>query len=74
MDMDSLLASFADQYPGVVYYFNQTELWLDESGQGSNLIPGTTVNGYIDEHHLNPEGAKYLAPYLCAALQEWGAL
>ena len=50
----------------------QLDLWLDGSGGGSNLVPGTTTNGYMDEHHLTTEGGLYLWPYLCAAFDDWG--
>ena len=72
LSFNSTLQHFADQHSEVVHFFSQLDLWLDHSGRGSNIIPGTNVNGYIDEHHLNPQGAKYLWPYMCAAFQEWG--
>ena len=60
-----------EEYPDTVFVFNQLELWM-ANGRGSNLIPGTMTNGFMDWEHLVPEGALYLWPYLCAAFNEWG--
>jgi len=34
------------------------------------FIPGTDVMAYRDLHHLNDEGSKFLAPFICAFFQD----
>lgn len=70
--METAIRRFAKRHRGVVYSFEQLDLWLDAQGHGSNIIPGTTTNGYADGHHLSKEGSLYLAPYICAAFDGWG--
>ena len=66
------LRAFEAEDPTTVHVFDQYDLWLDRDGKGSHLIPGTLTNGYLDQNHLAPDGALYLAPYLCHAFEEWG--
>ena len=58
-------------HPGVVHVFGLLDLFM-VNGRGSNLIPGTSVNGYMDHDHLNYNGGVYAAAFLCAAFERWG--
>ena len=40
----------------------------------SLLIPGTLTLGIVDESHLTPAGALYVAPFLACAFERWGLL
>jgi len=68
----SRVKDFARAYEGTFHIFDQTLDLFMVNGHGSNLVPGTSTNAYYDEDHLNTDGALYLAPYICAAFDEWG--
>jgi len=66
------MVAYAERFPEV-YAFRQMHLWLAGDGErGSNWVPGTRLNAYNDDNHLNVGGARYLSPYLCSALEGWG--
>lgn len=69
---EAAMQAFADEHHDVVHFFPQLDLWLTPDGQGSNLIPGTRTNGYVDQGHVNRQGSLYLWPFLCDAFERWG--
>lgn len=69
---EAAAANFSSLHPAV-FAFPQLRLWLSEDGRGgNNWIPGTSMNAYLDDNHLTVDGSRYLAPYLCSALEGWG--
>lgn len=71
-ESERMMLEFAAAFPGEVFAFPQIDLWLDADGKGNNRVPGTSLNAYNDNNHLSVGGSKYLSPYLCAALEDWG--
>lgn len=52
-------------------FFDIHKLLCDDALCGAT-IPGTTVIGYSDEHHVSKSGSGYLAQFLCPALTKVG--
>lgn len=70
-EWDTQLQSFAAQHANVRALI-QTPFWTAPPGQHFwGNVPGTTTNAYEDTHHLLPEGATYVQPFLCSALRQW---
>jgi hypothetical protein len=57
-----------------VFYFNGApNLLCDSATANCDVnVPGTSAIAYRDENHLNSNGARYLAPFLCQFLQDNG--
>ena len=50
---------------------------LCDAGEGGtclNTVPGTDLNAYLDNFHLNTGGSIYLWPHLCDAMESIGLM
>ena len=50
---------------------------LCDAGEGGtclNTVPGTDLNAYHDNFHLNTGGSIYLWPHLCDAMESIGLM
>ena len=66
------LQDFAAEFPETVRVFDRASDLMMAHGHGSNMVPGTSINAYVDSDHVSIAGGEYFAPYLCAAFDEWG--
>jgi len=72
-EREEAMVSWARDYPDA-HAISLVHLWVNEDGEGNNWIPGTRLNAFSDSNHINVGGGRYLWPYLCDALEQWGVL
>ena len=67
--------AFAMTWNDTAYHLKLFDLFCaPHEGTCGAVVPGTAIPAYDDKIHLSHAGSLYLAPFLCASLNNWGLL